>query len=114
VSEGGIGFHRQEVSSLLTLSRQRELRKHDRVWGLDERETYVAQRVVTTTLVPFAQATMSGLRSMQPPVAKPAQLTPMGAIMDISKGKGADVLSGIASLNVRLALASVKEDMVRF
>lgn len=77
-------------------------------------ETYVAQRVDTATLVPFAQATMSGLLSMQPPVAKPAQLTPMGAMMDMSKGKGADALSGIASLIVRFALASVKEDKVRF
>jgi hypothetical protein len=49
---------------------------------------------------------------MQPPVAKPAQLTPIGAMMDMSKGKGADVLSGIASLYVRFAPESVKEDMV--
>jgi len=57
---------------------------------------------------------MSGLRSMQPPVAKPAQLTPMGAMMDMSNGKGADVVSGMASLNVRFAPASVKEDKAKF
>jgi hypothetical protein len=57
---------------------------------------------------------MSGLRSIHPPVAKPAQLTAMGAVMDMRRGNGADVLSGIASLKVRFALASVKEDMVGF
>lgn len=51
--------------------------------------THVAHLVVDTTEVPFGQATMSGLRSMQPPVAKPAQPTARGAEKVTSSGNGA-------------------------
>lgn len=68
---------------------------------------YLAQRGETITPSPFFHAIKSGLRSMHPPVAKPAQPVATGAMMDSARSNGAAVASGMAILKVTLLVGSV-------